>query len=69
MRAKVLCGMLSGALIAFGLSLIGWVALFQVFSHHMFIIGISSPIGAIICAIPFLLIIVGVFVGMRALKR
>jgi len=61
--------MLSGALIAFGLSLIAWAALFQVFSHHMFIIGIRSPIGVIVSALPLFLVIAGILIGARTLKR
>lgn len=69
MRRQVILGMLSGALMAFGLSLIVWFLLFQVFSHHMFIIGIRSPIGYIVCATPALFVIAGIIIGVRALKR
>jgi hypothetical protein len=69
MRAQVLLGMLSGALVALGLSLIMWFFLFQVFSHHMFIIGIQSPVGVIFCSIPVLLVTTGAVIGVRALRR
>jgi hypothetical protein len=69
MRGRFLLGMLSGGLIAFGLSLIVWFVLFQVLSHHMFIIGIRSPSGYIMCATPALFVMAGVVIGFRALKR
>jgi hypothetical protein len=61
--------MLSGALIAFGLSLIVWFLLFQVSSHHMFIIGVRGLVAVILIAVPALLVIAGVIIAIRALKR
>jgi len=65
MRARVLLGMLGGGFIAFAISLF----IFLNFMHHMFIVRINSPIGYILHATPLLLIVAGIFIAVRALKR
>ena len=57
--------MLSGGLIAFAISM----ALFLNSMHHMFIVRTSSPIGIVAHAIPAILLIAGILIGVRALKR
>lgn len=68
-RAKVWLGIVGGALIAMGAGALGVWSLFLVWSHHMFIMGASSPVGYAVLFLPLLAIAAGLGLVVRALRR
>ena len=68
-RKKIMLGILGGGLIVMGLGVVFVWASFLIWSHHMFIIGLQFPAAILPLSLPFVLLIIGIFFVVNALRR
>ena len=65
---RALLGFLGGSLMTLGFGLVAAYATLGLFLHHMFIMGVHSPMGLLFFIFPALLVLAGAFVTLKAFQ-